>query len=71
MSTPILTSDQDGAVLTLTLNTPGSLNALSTGMLATLQTTFDGLMTDRSVRAVILRGAGKAFRSGHDLREMT
>ncbi|MEL7277399.1 MAG: enoyl-CoA hydratase [Pseudomonadota bacterium] len=71
MSTPILTSDQDGAVLTLTLNTPGSLNALSTGMLATLQTTFDGLMTDRSVRAVILRGAGKAFCAGHDLREMT
>jgi enoyl-CoA hydratase/carnithine racemase len=54
----------------LTLNTPGSLNALSDAMLAALKAEFSALMLDTSQRVVILRGAGKAFCAGHDLKEL-
>ncbi|MBZ0129858.1 MAG: enoyl-CoA hydratase [Rhodobacteraceae bacterium] len=71
MREPILLRDDAGAVATLTLNTPKSLNALSDAMLAALQDQFDQLMKDRTIRAVVIRGAGKAFCAGHDLKEMT
>lgn len=70
MDTPLHRSDSN-AIATLTLNMPGTLNALSEDMLSALQTKFDALMVDRSIRAVVLRGAGKAFCAGHDLKEMT
>lgn len=59
------------AVAHLHMNAPDRLNALSDEMLAALQSEFDHLMQDRSVRAVILSGAGKAFCAGHDLKQMT
>jgi len=71
MSTDILLREDKDAVATLTMNTPGSLNALSEAMIAALADQFETLRSDRSVRAVILRGAGKAFCAGHDLKEMT
>ena len=70
MADPILTRHDAGNVATLTLNAPDTLNALSDAMLAALKDTFAALETDRSIRAVILKGAGKAFCAGHDLREM-
>jgi len=66
----LLRKDRDG-VAELTLNMPGRLNALSDAMLAALQAQLDALETDRATRAVILRGAGKVFCAGHDLKEMT
>lgn len=71
MSEPILLREDRQAIATLTLNAPNSLNALSDAMLAALQAQFDALMDDRSIRAVVIRGAGKAFCAGHDLKEMT
>ena len=65
----LLRADADG-IATLTLNAPGSLNALSDAMLAALKAEFARLGPDRSVRAIVLRGAGKAFCAGHDLKEM-
>ena len=65
----ILRSDAEG-IATLTMNAPERLNALSDAMLAALGAAFGALAADRSVRVVILRGAGKAFCAGHDLREM-
>ncbi|CUJ92780.1 putative enoyl-CoA hydratase echA8 [Shimia thalassica] len=59
------------AVAYLNLNAPDRLNALSDEMLAALQSTLDGLKEDRSVRAVVLSGSGKAFCAGHDLKQMT
>ncbi|MCV2870432.1 enoyl-CoA hydratase [Defluviimonas sp. WL0002] len=65
----LLRDDRDG-IATLTLNNPGSLNALSDAMLAALKDAFATLAQDRGTRVVILKGAGKAFCAGHDLKEM-
>lgn len=61
--------DTDG-IATLTMNAPERLNALSDAMLAALQGQIDALGQDQDTRVVILRGAGKAFCAGHDLKEM-
>jgi enoyl-CoA hydratase/carnithine racemase len=65
----LLRSDENG-VATLTMNAPERLNALSDAMLAALHGAFDKIAEDRTVRAVILAGVGKAFCAGHDLKEM-
>jgi len=57
-------------VATLAQIGPEALNALSEDLMAALQAALDAVATDRSVRAVILRGAGRAFCAGHDLRQM-
>ncbi|WP_424976225.1 enoyl-CoA hydratase [Dinoroseobacter sp. S124A] len=71
MADELLTrADQDG-IATLTLNAPQTLNVLSDAMLAALQSQIEALSEDRTTRVVVLRGAGRAFCAGHDLREMT
>ncbi|MGX9350269.1 enoyl-CoA hydratase [Shimia sp. W99] len=67
----ILERRDTNAVAHLTMNSPERLNALSDEMLAELQSTFHALAEDRSIRAIVLSGAGKAFCAGHDLKQMT
>jgi len=66
----LLIREDDGAVATLTLNRPDQLNALSEGLMTALQAELDRLATQPSTKVVILKGAGRAFCAGHDLREM-
>ena len=66
----ILERSDTGAIAHLKMNTPERLNALSDEMLAALQTKLDSLREDRSIRVVILSGAGRAFCAGHDLKQM-
>lgn len=68
--TELVIREDDGAVATLTLNRPEALNALSAGLMETLQAHLDRLSAETRVKAVVLRGAGRAFCAGHDLREM-
>lgn len=67
----LLERTDTGAIAHLRMNAPERINALSDAMLAALQTGFDALKDDTSIRAVVLSGAGKAFCAGHDLKEMT
>ncbi|EBA17745.1 enoyl-CoA hydratase [Roseobacter sp. SK209-2-6] len=67
----ILERNDTGAVAHLQMNAPERLNALSDEMLAALQEQIDALQEDRTIKAVILSGAGKAFCAGHDIRQMT
>ncbi|KIC42694.1 enoyl-CoA hydratase [Ruegeria sp. ANG-R] len=67
----ILERNDAGAIARLQMNAPERLNALSDEMLAALQSEFDALREDRSIRVVVLSGAGKAFCAGHDLKQMT
>jgi len=62
----ILLSSLEDGVLTLMLNRPERLNALSTGLLAALTQALDAGVAD-GARAVLLTGAGRAFCSGADL----
>jgi enoyl-CoA hydratase/carnithine racemase len=66
-----LLRDDKGAVAHLTLNAPERLNPLSDAMIAALVEELDRIANDRSVRVVVLKGAGRAFCAGHDLKEMT
>ena len=67
---PVLTSAVEGPVATLTLNRPRQFNALSGDLLDALHRELDSLAADESVRVVVVTGAGRAFCSGHDLKEM-
>ncbi len=71
MTDNILLRENAGAVALLTLNNPRSLNALSEAMLDALSAEFSRLADDERTRAVVLRGSGRAFCAGHDLKEMT
>jgi len=56
-------------VAVLTLSRPESLNALDAGLMAELYAAFERLREDRSVRVVVLTGAGRAFCAGQDIRD--
>jgi 2-(1,2-epoxy-1,2-dihydrophenyl)acetyl-CoA isomerase len=60
--------DRDGAVATLTLNRPAALNALDFSMVETLFGHASALAADDTIRVVVLRGAGKHFMAGGDIR---
>ncbi|HLH61689.1 MAG TPA: enoyl-CoA hydratase [Ktedonobacteraceae bacterium] len=62
---------QDGGVLTITMNRPQVLNAFDEIMLAELTEAIEAAAQDESVRCVVLTGAGRAFGSGQDLRSLT
>jgi enoyl-CoA hydratase/carnithine racemase len=68
---PFVRREVDGrGVVTLTLDRPQSFNALSEGMLASLQDELDAIALDEGVRAVVIAATGKAFSAGHDLKEI-
>jgi enoyl-CoA hydratase/carnithine racemase len=67
---PRLLREDRGAVATLTLNRPAKMNALSNGMLDALLSALDDIAADRSVRVVILAANGKAFCTGHNLKDI-
>jgi 2-(1,2-epoxy-1,2-dihydrophenyl)acetyl-CoA isomerase len=62
--------DRAEAVATVTLNRPKAMNALDLELKEALKQALAELATDRSVRAIVLTGAGdRAFCVGQDLRE--
>jgi len=67
MISPILL-DRDGAVATLTLNRPDALNALDPAMADALVAHTATLAADPSLRCVVIRGAGRHFMAGGDIR---
>jgi len=60
-------SDSEG-VATLSLNRPKALNALSPALFVELRALVDALGTDESVNVVVLRGEGRSFCAGNDLK---
>ncbi len=74
MSTPTPLADapktlkltRDGALLSIALNRPGVLNALTLELLTELRAALK-LAEDEAVRAVLLTGEGRGFCSGADL----
>lgn len=61
---------QEDRLLTVSLNRPDSLNAVGGGMHEELEQLWDVIRRDKSVGAVFLRGNGRAFCSGGDVKGM-
>jgi 2-(1,2-epoxy-1,2-dihydrophenyl)acetyl-CoA isomerase len=57
-----------GPVATLTLNRPDALNVLDLAMIDALVAHTAALAADDSTRVVVLRGAGRHFMAGGDIR---
>ena len=69
-SSDLFTRGNDNGVVTLTLNTPRSLNALSLAMLEALIAEFEAIASDDQARVIVLAGVGPALSAGHDLKEI-
>jgi 2-(1,2-epoxy-1,2-dihydrophenyl)acetyl-CoA isomerase len=67
---PGLEVEHRSGVAWVTLNRPGSLNALDAGLKEALIAALEAAAGDPSVRAVALTGAGRGFCVGQDLREL-
>jgi enoyl-CoA hydratase/carnithine racemase len=66
----LLRADQ-GPVALLTLNRPEARNSLSEELIAALAGAVREIGGSDAVRAIVITGAGSAFSSGHDLKELT
>lgn len=62
--------ERDGSTVTLTINRPESLNALTAGVRQELLQGLEEADRDAAVRVVVIRGAGRAFSVGQDLKEL-
>ncbi|MCB9876650.1 MAG: enoyl-CoA hydratase/isomerase family protein [Planctomycetes bacterium] len=60
--------ERSAACVTLTMNRPDRLNAVTAGLYAALIQALDQASHDPQVRAVVLTGAGRAFCVGADLK---
>ncbi len=64
----LLVADE-GAVRTLTLNRPKSLNSFTAEMHGRLVDALESAAADASVRCVVLTGSGRGFCAGQDLAD--
>lgn len=66
MTAPLLVTRQ-GAIATLQFNRPEAMNALDVATAQALLAAVQGIAQDAGVRAVLLKGSGRAFVAGGDL----
>lgn len=65
-----VTARQDGHVLTVSFNRPAQRNALNADMSRDLEAILGLAGKDAGIRAIVLRGEGKAFCAGGDVNTM-
>ena len=63
----VLLTSKDASVLTLTINRPRKLNAMSYDVFDALDAAVEEARTDRAVRVVVITGAGTIFSAGADI----
>jgi 2-(1,2-epoxy-1,2-dihydrophenyl)acetyl-CoA isomerase len=64
-----ITFTVDAGIAHLTLNRPDKLNSFTGEMHAELRTALDSIQNDKTVRVLVLSGAGRAFCAGQDLAD--
>jgi len=69
MAEPLVIVAAQGAVRTITLNRPQSLNSFTAAMHAQLLPALDDAAADAEVRAIVVTGAGRGFCAGQDLND--
>ena len=65
---PVLVDVADG-VMSLTLNRPDRLNAMSQGLIVAINNELDRARDDAAIRAVLITGTGRGFCAGADLSD--
>lgn len=70
MTSPILVDTDARGVATVTMNRPEAHNAFDDALIGALADAFSGLGDNAAVRAIVLKGAGKNFSAGADLKWM-
>jgi enoyl-CoA hydratase/carnithine racemase len=65
-----LLSTRDGAIATVTLNRPEKRNALTVPMLQAFMAAIREAAASSEVRVLVVRGAGKTFCAGLDLKDL-
>jgi 2-(1,2-epoxy-1,2-dihydrophenyl)acetyl-CoA isomerase len=70
MNPPTVLYETTNAVATITLNRPEMYNAFNTQLHGDLVAALRNAERDGAVRCVVLTGAGKAFCSGQDLKDV-
>jgi 2-(1,2-epoxy-1,2-dihydrophenyl)acetyl-CoA isomerase len=71
MATELIQVDIQHRVATVTLNRPERLNALGRDMREQIVAALERVEADEAVRVVMITGAGRAFCSGGDVKEMS
>ena len=66
---PLIRTDH-GGICQLTLNDPNKYNTLSREVLDAMLETLANIASDKSVHVVVIAARGKAFCSGHNLKQM-
>ena len=66
---PVLYEKRDDSIAVITLHRPGVLNAMNSALTQALLAALTDADEDDAVRAVIVRGAGRAFSAGGDITE--
>jgi enoyl-CoA hydratase/carnithine racemase len=66
----VLERDSATGIVTLTLNRPDRLNALTFDVYDELRNTFRALDGEPGVRAIVITGAGRSFCSGGDVNDI-
>ena len=67
----VLKREDQGPVAVLTLNRPQARNCLSEALIAAVTGAVKEIGASDAIRAIVITGAGTAFSSGHDLKELT
>ena len=66
-----LSLDLRGFHLTITFDRPEARNAMNAAMVRELEAAFEAASSNPEISAIVLRGAGKHFCAGGDLKDMT
>jgi enoyl-CoA hydratase/carnithine racemase len=61
---------EEGGIATMTLNRPDEMNALSPAMRESMYQVVENISKDKTVRVLIITGAGRAFCSGADVKSL-
>ena len=67
----VINSEVKDSVFYLTINRPDALNSLNRQLFLELNQTIDQVEANKSIRALVIKGAGRSFVAGADLKELS